>query len=94
MQRFDRYFQSKMNDPAFAALYDKECHVCAKTIQIFAQMEKDDIALAGLAESMGVAVDRLKELRDAEYCDPELVVRLCRYLGLAVPERCPRRGNH
>jgi hypothetical protein len=94
MQRFDRYFQSKMKDPAFKALYEKECHVCAKTVQIFAKVEQDSIPLADLAEATGAAVDALKALKDADYCDPELVIRLCRHLALSSPEDCPRLGKH
>lgn len=94
MKRFDRYFQRKMKDPVFKALYEEECHVCAKTMQIFAKTQQENIALVHLADLMGVTVDRLEALRDADECDPELVVRLCRHLGLAVPESCPRRDNH
>lgn len=93
MQHFEHYFQSKMEDPAFRALYEKECHVCAKTMQIFAKTQQEKIALTHLAEVMGVTVERLEALRDADDCDPELVVRLCRHLELAIPESCPRRGK-
>lgn len=90
MQRFDHYFEKKMKDPAFKALYRKECHVCANTVRIFAKSAQDGIPLSDLAAAVGVSVDALVALRDADYCDPPLVVQLCRYLQLPVAEDCPR----
>lgn len=93
MQRFDRYVEGKMKDTAFKALYERECHVCAKTVQIFAKTEQDGISLTRLAEAAGVDMAALEALRDADCCDPAVVIHLCRHLGLPAPDRCPRLGH-
>lgn len=90
MQPFDRYFREKMKDGAFRALYDAECNVCANTMRIFEKAELDNISLDRLAGEVNAAPEDLEALRDADHCDPHLVIRLCRRLGLAVPEHCPR----
>jgi hypothetical protein len=94
MRRFNHYLENKMKNPAFKALYKQECHVCAKTVQIFAKTEMEKVSLSQLAEDTGVDAGALKALRDADYCDPELVIHLCRHLGLPTPEACPRLGKH
>ena len=90
MQRFERYFQSRMQDPAFKTLYARECHVCAKTVQIFAKLHQDNTPLTRLAEHVEAEVAALVSLRDGDCCDPKLVIRLCHHLGLPKPEHCPR----
>ena len=90
MQPFRRYFQDRMQDAGFKAFYDRECHVCAKTVQIFAHAEEKGMSLALLAESVGVGLEDLEALRDADRCDPAMVIHLCRHLGLPAPESCPR----
>ena len=94
MRRFEHYYKDKMKDPAFKALYKQECHVCARTVQIFARAEQEGVSISQLAEDTGVDADALKALQDADYCDPELVIHLCRHLGLPVPEDCLRLGKH
>ncbi len=93
MERFDHYFRSKMKDPAFRQRYKQECHVCANTVQIFAKIEHDGTSLTQLSAATGADEKKLKALRDADYCDPEMVIRLCRYLELPIPEQCPRRSS-
>ena len=90
MQPFDRYFQEKMQNPEFRAFYEAECHVCANTVGIFAKAEVDGISLTVLAEMVDTTAASLAALRDAEHCDPRLVIRLCRQLGLQAPQACPR----
>lgn len=91
MQPFDRYFREKMKDSAFKALYEAECHVCATTMEIFAKVEMENISLTNLAREVNADPHEMEMLRDADHCNPHLVVRLCRRLGLRVPEACPRR---
>lgn len=93
MQRFDDYFNGKMKNPAFRAMYEQECHVCAKTMQIFATTDQNGISLAHLAKATGAHIDAVQALRDADACDPDLVIRICRHLGLSTPQDCPRRAN-
>ena len=91
MQPFDRYFRDKMKDSAFKALYEAECHVCATTMEIVAKAEIETISLTDLARDVNADPQELEMLRDADHCNPDLVVRLCRRLGLREPASCPRR---
>ena len=90
MQPFDRYFQDKMKDADFKALYEDRCSVCAKTMAIFEKMEASNISLPALSESIDADPEQLYQLRDADHCNPGLVVRLCRQLGLQEPTSCPK----
>lgn len=90
MQSFDRYFRSKMQDRRFCALYEAECHVCANTVRIFERVERDGLSLSALARIAAVDTQALTALRDAERCDPHVVMRLCRHLRLPVPRHCPK----
>lgn len=90
MQPFDRYFQKKMQNAEFRAFYETECHVCANTVGIFAKAEADGISLTTLAEMVDTTAASLAGLRDADHCDPQLVIRLCRQLGMQEPQVCPR----
>ena len=90
MQPFDGYFEKKMKDAGFKALFEKECHVCTKTVAIFGKVDRDRIDLSDLAREVKTDTAALKALRDADYCDPKLVIRLCQHLGLPLPEGCPR----
>lgn len=90
MQTFKRYFRQKTGAQSFKAFYDHECHVCANTVRIFEKLERDHLDLAQVATELGVQPADLRSLRDADYCDPRLVIQLCRHLGLEPPESCPR----
>jgi len=82
-----------LNDPAFRELYTKECHVCTNTMRIFAHLEKQCTEPAELARILGVSAFAVENLAEAEYCDPHLVVRICRYLDLPIPENCARMAT-
>ena len=90
MQPFDRYFRDKMKDADFKALYDDQCCVCANTVAIFEKMEAEKISMSALAEDVESDPEQLHRLRDADHCNPHLVIRLCRRLGLHVPESCSK----
>ena len=91
MKTFRQYFDQKMRKRTFKALYNQECHVCAKTIQILDMMESRGLALEQVARELDLNPNCLKDLYHADYCDPHLVVRLCRLLGESPPDTCPRR---
>ena len=91
MQNFKQYFKDKLKDPAFKELYDRECHVCRNTLRIFHKMDRENLSIEDIAAALGAEPRSLQLLHDADYCDPELVVRLCRELDLPLPQECPRR---
>ena len=89
MQHFRQYFKDKLNNLSFRELYEKECHVCRNTLRIFEKMTGENLSIEKMAAVLGADFRSLQLLQDADYCDPELVVRLCRELDLPVPESCP-----
>ena len=90
MQPFERYFDNKMKDNGFKAYYEAQCHVCANTMWIFEKAAHEEISMTALAKQAGTTPEALAALRDADHCDPRLVIRLCRQLGLQEPANCPR----
>ena len=90
MQSFENYFEEKMKNTEFKAFYETECHVCANTMGIFEKADRESISTHCLARAAGADPARLIALRDAEHCDPGLVIRLCHHLGLQAPRDCPK----
>jgi hypothetical protein len=91
MQSLEAYRRAKLSCRDFRRLYDRECHVCRFTMRLFERMQADGQSPAQLAAAAGEDLPAVAALLEAEHCDPELVVRLCRHLGLAPPPACPRR---
>lgn len=90
MQTFRRLCRDKLSDPAFAACYREACHVCAHTIGIGAVLDGQPGKIAAAASALEATPEAIQDLIDAEYCDPDLTTRLCRYLALPAPTNCPR----
>lgn len=93
MKTFDRYFQDKMKDAEFKALYETECNVCANTMRIFEKADREHITIATLANAVNAAPEDVAALRDADRCDPGLVIRLCHTLELEAPKFCTKRHH-
>lgn len=91
MRTLDKLFRTKMAATEFEALYHQECNVCSKTVGIFERLEQQGISLQTLAAELNEDNADLQSLCDADHCDPHLVTRLCRHLGLPLPDTCPRR---
>ena len=90
MQSFKTLRGDMLADPVFRKLFEKECHVCTNTMRIFARLDEQGATPAELARRLGVPTAVLDNLATAEYCDPYLVVRICRHLELPIPTSCPR----
>jgi hypothetical protein len=90
MKTFRELFRQKMCDPAFAALYAQECHVCRYTVSIFERIESHSIDIETIASDMRVESTALQALKEADRCDPHLVIALCRRLGIDAPGSCPK----
>jgi hypothetical protein len=90
--RFRDLLNDKLDDEDFRQLYDRECHVCCNTVRIIAKLHQDGITAETLAAELGIEVAGLRDLETADYCDPALVRRLCRHLGLPDPGPCPREN--
>jgi predicted DCC family thiol-disulfide oxidoreductase YuxK len=82
-----------MSDASFREFFEKECHVCSNTVRIFEKMDRDRLSIETVASILQVDPQSLQKLMDADYCDPELVIRLCRQLDLPIPQDCPRKAS-
>lgn len=90
MQTFRTFFDKKVCDTAFKALYDCECNVCSYTVRIFERIDTQGIDMAALAAAVGSDLSQLLALQDADACDPRLVIALCGHLGIEAPPSCPK----
>lgn len=93
MKQFSRYFRNKMKDTDFKTLYEMECNVCAQTMRIFEKADLEKISISSLASAIEADAADLEALRDADKCDLNMVLRLCRHLGLPTPNNCPKLNN-
>jgi hypothetical protein len=91
--KFKDLLAEKLDDEGFRRFYECECHVCCTTMRIIAKLYQDGISAEAVAAELGVEVAGLHDLETADYCDPALVRRLCRHLGLSEPESCPREDH-
>ena len=91
MKKFQNYFHEKIRNASFREFYEKECHVCPNTLRIFEKIDREHLSIEEAASLLQTNPQSLQKLQDADYCDPELVVRLCRQLGLPLPQNCPRK---
>ena len=90
MQTFRALYKDFVEDPDFKDLYEKECHICSNTMGIFARLFEENITLEFVAEHLNLKIEDLRMLLFGDYCDPRMVIALCRYLDMHVPENCPR----
>lgn len=91
MKTFRQFFREKTSHATFKELYDRECNVCKFTVRIFERMAALDIDTAQLAEDLEIRAADLTSLKEADSCDPRMVIRLCRHLGLVGPKSCPKQ---
>ncbi|MFH1985411.1 MAG: hypothetical protein ABIL58_26540 [Pseudomonadota bacterium] len=90
MQTLRTLCRDMLSDPAFEDCYRRECHVCPCTVRIAEALDVDTGALQKAAAAVNATPEAVHALVDADHCDPDLTIRLCRHLNLPVPENCPR----
>jgi hypothetical protein len=90
MQTFRQLLERKTRDTDFKALYEQECNVCLYTVRIFEKLETQGIDLKRLAAEMKMDKAELQALKEADCCDPRMVIALCRHLNLDGPPACPK----
>lgn len=90
MRTFKDLCEEKLAETGFREFYEAECHICRQTISIVARLHRENRSIEQIANEIGAAADDIQRIVDADFCKPDLVVRLCRQLGLEEPERCPR----
>ena len=90
MQTFRQLFNHKTSRNEFKKLYETECHVCGYTMRIFEKADRLGMDLNHLAADVDMGIGELRELRDADWCNPYRVIALCHHLNLEPPAACPR----
>lgn len=91
---FKEIVDRKFEDPEFKAFFDKECHICSVTMKIVSKIESGKTSLAEVIGSSEDLKRSYEDLKNGDYCDPELVRKLYAFLGEEEPEsfqNCPRR---
>ncbi|WP_022665596.1 hypothetical protein [Desulfospira joergensenii] len=86
-------FDHRMASKEFQQLYQRECHICSTTMKLVSVMEKDRDALPGILNSLDISFQNYENIRQGEDCNPRVVERLCRHLGIGEPglfKNCPR----
>ena len=71
--------------------YKKECHICSNTIKVIAAFEQKEKSLLKMLNKLNISEKQFQALKDAENCNPELVVKMCDYLGIKGQfEKCSK----
>jgi hypothetical protein len=93
---FKEFMEEKMNIPGFKRVFDQECHVCSTTLKIISRVDEVELARESFLSLLGELAISQKEFNDlywAENCDPEVMIKLCSYLGIDSIElinHCPK----
>lgn len=83
---FKEIVDEKMGRPGFKDFYEKECHVCSTTMQVIADLEEKGRDLNAVLGTLKISRQAYEDLKDAEFCDPRVVQKLCQYLGYTDPD--------
>ena len=90
---FKEIMDEKFEDNAFRTFYEKECHLCSKTVKVIAMLEANEHLLSDILDRHQITKQEYEDLKNAEYCNPETVMKLCSILGFPDPDlvkNCPR----
>ncbi len=93
MLSFKDIKDDKFKDSEFKNLYKKECHICSKTVNVIAALEEKRSQVSTILKQLNISKQEFQSMRQADKCDPDIVKKLCGYLGLKeIPdaENCPK----
>jgi len=87
---FKELKKERLGDPGFKAVYDKECHICSLTLMVIEQMELRK--KTKVLKHLKISPKDYGLLEKGDFCIPEQVLRLCRYLDIKTDDLppCPR----
>lgn len=71
--------------PIFPATASMSCGSDCREITRGYSIIQEKTTLESIASGLNMDMKDLRLLCDGDYCDPPMVVRLCRYLGLPLP---------
>lgn len=85
----------KMADTQFKDFYKRECHICKTTMEVAARFSAMEDDLDPVLKKLGISQNMFHNLRNGDHCDPDMVARLCEYLGMdgGLLKTCPRKGD-
>ncbi len=93
MMFFKQIRDEKLKDQVFARNFRKECHICATTINVIAQLEDPNTDLEGILKKTGIDPEEYDALKQGDLCNPEQVLKLCCCLNIPTDgfsKKCPR----
>lgn len=90
---FKEIMAEKLKEPGFKRFFDQECHICPTTLKIVSEVFEIGSALDAILGELEISQKEFSDLSSAENCDPLVVMKLCRYLGLdsiELSQNCPK----
>ena len=90
---FREIMEEKLKDPGFKKIFDHECHICPTTLKIVSEFAEIGSVLDSILGELEISKKEFNDLYWAENCDPLVVMKLCRYLGLdfiLLSRSCPK----
>ena len=90
MQAFRKYLEEQLCNPEFRDEYQDECNICKVTVGVINKIYAENLSKEEIAKKAGVDIKSLQDLESADKCYFEDVQKLCKVLGLEVPERCKK----
>ena len=90
---FKKVMDEKLVEPGFKDFYATECHICSITVKVIAALEEKEHNRSDILKTLNISEKAYEELKDAENCDPTLVMQLCDSLDLNTPglfKECPK----
>ena len=82
-----------MDSPDFRVFYGRECHICAHTMALVSRLTEMGAGADALLRELDISPEVFRDLAEGDCCDPEIVDRLVRALGMdrAFLNQCPGR---
>lgn len=90
---FKEVMEEKLKEPGFKRFFDQECHICPTTLKINSEFAEIGLVRDFILEELKISQKEFNDLYWAENCDPRVVMKLCRYLGLdfiGLSRSCPK----
>lgn len=90
---FKEIMEEKLTEPGFKQFFDQECHICPTTLKVISDFAEVGLARDPILGKLEITQKEFNDLYFAENCDPCVVIKLCRYLGMNFIEwspNCPK----
>jgi hypothetical protein len=90
MQFFKEIIDGKLGNPEFRSVYEKECHICSATLKVIERLEEEQGSISRILNQLNISQQAYEDLKNAENCDPKIVIQLHSHFGLKVSDQLKR----